>query len=76
MQGVSDADGAWLKERTTQVPKMGNTMIVTHMPNLSRAFPQETGIADGEALIFHPDGKGSATLVARIKIDEWPALRP
>ena len=51
-------------------------MIVTHMPNLSRAFPQETGIADGEALIFHPDGKGSATLVARIKIDEWPALRP
>jgi len=76
MQGVSDADGAWLKERTTQVPKTGNTIIVTHMPNLSRAFPQESGIADGEALIFHPDGKGSAMLVARVKIEEWPSLRP
>jgi len=76
MQGVSDADGAWLKERTTQVPKTGNTIIVTHMPNLSRAFPQESGIADGEALIFHPDGKGSAMLVARVNIEEWPSLRP
>jgi len=76
MQGVSDADGAWLRERTTQVPKMGNTIIVTHMPNLSRAFPQVSGIADGEALIFHPDGKGMAPMVARIKIVEWAAMRP
>jgi phosphohistidine phosphatase SixA len=76
MQGVSDADGAWLRDRTAQVPKMGNTIIVTHMPNLARAFPQVSGIADGEALIYHPDGKGMATLVARVKIEEWPALRP
>jgi len=76
MQGVSDADGAWLRERSAQVPKMGNTILVTHMPNLSRAFPQVSGIADGEALIYRPDGKGMATLVARVKIEEWPALRP
>lgn len=76
MQGVSDADGAWLRERTTQVPKTGNTIIVTHMPNLARAFPQVSGIADGEALIFHPDGKGMAPLVARVKIEEWLGLRP
>src|SRR5204862_4870777 len=55
MQGVSDADGAWLKERAGQIPKTGNTIIVTHMPNLSRAFPQTTRVTDGEALIFHPD---------------------
>ena len=71
MQGVSDADGAWLRERTMQIPKTGNTIIVTHMPNLARAFPQVSGISDGEALIFHPDGKGMAPLVARVKIDEW-----
>jgi phosphohistidine phosphatase SixA len=76
MQGVSDADGAWLRERAAQVPKMGNTVIVTHMPNLARAFPQESGIADGEALIFHPDGKGMSALVARVKIEEWPAMKP
>jgi phosphohistidine phosphatase SixA len=76
MQGVSDADGAWLRDRTMQVPKTGNTIIVTHMPNLARAFPQVSGIADGEALIFHPDGKGMAPLVARVKIEEWLGLRP
>ena len=76
MQGVSDADGAWLREKAGQVPKTGNTVIVTHMPNFSRAFPQTTGVTDGEALIFHPDGKGGASLVARVKIEEWSKLRP
>jgi phosphohistidine phosphatase SixA len=76
MQGVSDSDGAWLRDRTAQLPKMGNTIIVTHMPNLSRAFPQTTGVADGEALIFHPDGKGGTVLAGRIKIEEWPLLKP
>lgn len=76
MQGVTEADGTWLKERAAQVPKTGNTIIVTHMPNLSRAFPQLSGIADGEALIYRPDGKGMAALIARVKIEEWSALRP
>jgi hypothetical protein len=34
-----------------------------------------SGLADGEALIFGPDGKGGATLVARVKIEEWPGLQ-
>jgi hypothetical protein len=33
-----------------------------------------TGVADSEALIFGPDGKGGATLVARVKIDAWPIM--
>jgi hypothetical protein len=31
-------------------------------------------VAAGEALVFHPDGKGSTELVARVKIEEWPQL--
>jgi phosphohistidine phosphatase SixA len=75
MQGVSEADGAWLRGRAAQAPKTGNTIVVTHMPNISRAFPQVTGVADGESLIFRPDGKGGAALVGRIKIQEWTSLR-
>jgi hypothetical protein len=49
---------------------------VTHLPNITRAFPQlASGLADGEALIFGSDGKGGATLVTRIKIEEWPEIR-
>lgn len=76
MQGVSEADGTWLRERASQAPKAGNSIMVTHMPNISRAFPQITGVADGESLIFRPDGKGGTTLIGRIKIEEWPNLRP
>jgi len=32
-------------------------------------------LADGEALIFAPDGKGGATMVARVKIEEWPQMQ-
>jgi hypothetical protein len=46
-----------------------------HNPNLIAAFPRDAvGVADGEALVFGPDGKGGATLVARIKIEDWPRL--
>jgi hypothetical protein len=76
MQGVSDAQGLWLQKKVTEVPKGTNTILVTHMPNLTRAFPQVTGVMDGEALVFRPDGKGTAPLVARIKVEEWPKLRP
>ena len=76
MQGVADTQAIWLKEKVAQAPKGTNTLMITHMPNLSRAFPQASGIADGEALIFHPDGKGAAPLVGRIKIEQWPGMRP
>jgi hypothetical protein len=25
-------------------------------------------------MVFHPDGKGGADLVARVKVDDWPRL--
>jgi len=75
MQVSSEAQAAWLRNKVTQFPARTNALIVTHLPNMSRAFPQwTTGLADGEALIFGPDGKGGTTLVARVKIEDWPRM--
>ena len=54
---------------------MTNTLIVTHFPNINEAFTTDAArLGDGEALVFHPDGKGAAACVGRIKIEEWPKL--
>jgi len=73
---VSGARAVWLREAVAQRPAAGtNTIIVTHFPNISEAFAKDaTGVGDGEALIFHPDGLGAASFVTRIKIEEWPQL--
>lgn len=77
MHGATEAQAAWLQKIVTQFPKGSNTLVVTHQPDLARAFPQwAAGLGDGEALVFGPDVKGGAVVVARVKIDEWPRLRP
>lgn len=75
MQGVPEAQAAWLRERAGQLPQSGNTIIVTHMPNISRAFPAWGPVADGETIVVRPDGKGGTTVVAKVKIEEWAGLR-
>jgi hypothetical protein len=72
----ADASGtraAWLRAKVATPPASGtNVLMVTHFPNIMEAYPQySTGLADGEALIFHPDGHGGPTMVAQVKIDEW-----
>jgi phosphohistidine phosphatase SixA len=75
MQVSTKAQAAWLRNRVAQFPARGNTFIVTHFPNMTGAFPEfANDLMDGEALIFGPDGKGGAALVARVRIDEWPRL--
>jgi phosphohistidine phosphatase SixA len=75
MQGTTNDQAEWLRHRVTEFPKAANTLLVTHYPNLTAAFPQDAaGVTDGEALVFGPDGKGGATLVARVKIGDWPKL--
>jgi phosphohistidine phosphatase SixA len=74
MSNTTQTQAAWLQSRVKQAPARGNTIIVTHSPNLASAFPEISNVADGETLVFHPDGKGAAPLVARIKIEEWPQL--
>ena len=75
MQGGTPAQAAWLQKQVARFLTATNTIIVTHLPNIAGAFPQfASGLADGEALIFGPDSKGQAILVARVKIEEWPAM--
>lgn len=76
MAGGTEAQAAWLQKIVTQFPTGTNTFVVTHFPNLTRAFPQQAaGVEDGEALIFGPDGKGGAKVVARVKIEDWPKMK-
>jgi len=76
MQAVTDAQAGWLRNKAAEFPAGTNTILVTHYPNITRAFPDKSmGIADGEALVFGPDGKGGATLIARVKIEEWRMLQ-
>lgn len=77
MQGVTEEDAQWLRERAAQAPLSGtNVLIVTHSPNIRGAFPDVTPTpADGESLVFRPDGQGGAILIGRIRIEEWPELR-
>lgn len=75
MQGVAPLQTKWLSQRVTRFPHGANAVLVTHAPNMLAAFPQWTsGLADGETLVLGPDGKGGTTLVARIKIEDWPRL--
>jgi phosphohistidine phosphatase SixA len=76
MQGGTAAQATWLQKQVAHFPTGTNTIVVTHLPNITGAFPQwASGLEDGEALIFGPNGKDQAILVARIKIEEWPAMR-
>jgi phosphohistidine phosphatase SixA len=75
MQAANDAQTAWLKDRASHAAPGTNVVIVTHMPNLSRAFPEWGAVADGEAIVLKPSDRGSATVVGRIKIEDWPRLR-
>lgn len=55
--------------------RLENGCVSVSLPNIAVAFPQlASGLTDGEALIFGPDGMGQAILVARVKIEEWPAM--
>ena len=76
MQVSTEAQTAWLQKRVTQFPAPGaNTILITHFPNISRAFPRDSAnLDDGESLIFGPNGSGGAALVARVKIEQWPTL--
>jgi phosphohistidine phosphatase SixA len=77
MQGTALAPQAqWLQRKAAEAPPAGtNTVLITHVPNIMAAFMQEGArMEPGEALVFHPDGKGGTTLVARVKAEEWATL--
>lgn len=69
---------AWLKAKAAEKPASGrDTLIVTHMPNITAAFPDDSaGLQDGETLVFKPDGQGHASLVAKVPIEDWAGSVP
>lgn len=81
---VTGRRGAWIRARVAAAPAHGpNTLIVTQMPNITEAYPHDaTDLQDGAALILRPDGRGSARLIARVRIGQWvrwarlPGRRP
>jgi phosphohistidine phosphatase SixA len=77
MQAVGDAAGAWLRARVSQPPAAGtNTILVTHLPNITRAFPDwQPAPGDGESVVLRPAANGQAQVVARVRIEEWARLR-
>jgi hypothetical protein len=65
-----------LQKKVRDLPRGTNTVLVTHVPNVSAAFPDAVPAVDqGEALVFGSDGKGGTQIVGRIKIEEWVSLR-
>jgi phosphohistidine phosphatase SixA len=69
---------AWLKAKAAEKPAPGrDTLIVTHMPNITAAFPDDAaGLQDGETLVFKPDGHGHVSLVAKVPIEDWAGSVP
>jgi phosphohistidine phosphatase SixA len=76
MSATAAGPAAWLRTAAATAPPAGkDALLVTHQPNMAAAFAGEAaGLTDGEALVFHPDGKGGTELVARVKMGDWPAL--
>jgi phosphohistidine phosphatase SixA len=75
MQAASAGQENWLQRRVRRWPTKTNTIIVTHFPNITAAFPDYSkGIADGEALVLGPVGRDGVRLWGRVKIEEWADL--
>jgi hypothetical protein len=74
MQGATEVQVEWLRALAAARPGRGNTLIITHQPNIAGAFPGLGDVSDGESLVFKPDGQGGTSLVGRIRIDDWPVL--
>jgi len=76
MAATSDDQAAWLKQQVAKPAARGNTVLITHFPNIRAAFPEHAAnLADGEALVFVPDGAGGTRMLRRVRIEEWPTLQ-
>lgn len=63
----------WLQDRIAKRPPAGsNTVIVTHLPNVTAALGKEwSNLADSETLVIRPDGNGGGSVIARVKKEDW-----
>ena len=67
---------SWLRHTVARRPSAGSdTPIVTQMPNIRDAYGRvASALKAGGALIFRPDGHGSAQLLDTMQIGDWPQL--
>lgn len=67
---------AALKKLVETPPAPGTTVIVvTHKPNIVESFGKDWfEVREGEATIFKPKTDGGTVVVARVLIEEWPAI--
>ena len=74
MGAAAERQAAFLRELVARAPAAGNTLVITHGPNLNAAFAEfARGMGEGDALVFDPRAAG-ASPAGRIAIGEWPAL--
>ena len=67
---------AALKKLVETPPAAGATVIVvTHKPNIVETFGKDWfEVREGEATIFKPKQDSGTVVVARVLIEEWPAI--
>jgi phosphohistidine phosphatase SixA len=75
MKIATEQRNVWLRKRVAEMPRGANTVIVTHLPNISGAFPDLGDMAQGEAAVFAADGQGGVRVVARIPIAQWGTMK-
>ena len=76
MSGVTQAQADWLRAQAATPPRSGNTVLITHQPNVALAFPAwGEVVAEGELVALRPDGRGGSTVVGRIRVEDWTRLR-
>jgi phosphohistidine phosphatase SixA len=75
MSAANNAQTAWLLQLVTHPIEKGNTVVISHFPNLRAAFPEfAANLADGEAMILKPGPNGEVKLLRRVRIEEWPSF--
>lgn len=76
MQAAGADQGAWLRGKASEQPAAGtNTVIVTHLPNISAAFGDlAKDLGDGGALVFRPTRAKPPQRVGKVAIEDWPKL--
>ena len=61
-----------MKAMIATAPEVGNTVLITHFPNIKAALGIQINF--GDAAIVRPDGHGGVAVVGKILSREWSSL--